>query len=472
MNHARLVLPAIRWRESSGFVAEGPSIAAALDLGVGGFIVFGGTADAVRTLTTELRQRAGRPLLIASDLERGAGQQFEGLTEFPPPRALASMGREDVIAWSAHVTAREARGVGINWVFAPVADLDVLPENPIVQSRAFGMAPADVARSVSTWVRACQDSGALACAKHWPGHGRTAQDSHATLPSVTAPASVLEAEDLVPFRAAISAGVASLMTAHVAYPALDPFGLPATLSPTMLKALRQEGFEGLVVTDALIMDGALQGRSEAQACVAAIAAGCDVLLYPNDPAAVVAALSRAMADDTLSRSRVQEALARYEHAAERAEQPVPPPERVTPFASAGALADALLVRGMWRSTAPSLQEPIELVVVDDDVGGPYPVSPVTAVGETLAALGVRVGSGGSRVVLVFSEPRGWKGRADLGAAALSELEATACDAAAVVLFGHPRLVDQIPGGSPVLGAWHRQRLMQAAVARWIRSRLG
>ncbi len=472
MNHARLVLPAIRWRESSGFVAEGPSIAAALELGVGGFIVFGGNADAVRTLTTELRQRAGRHLLIASDLERGAGQQFEGLTEFPPPRALASMGREDVIAWSAHVTAREARGVGINWVFAPVADLDVLPENPIVQSRAFGSVAAEVARSVATWVRACQESGALACAKHWPGHGRTAQDSHSTLPSVTVPASVLEAEDLVPFRAAMSAGVAAFMTAHVAYPALDPFGLPATLSPTMLKSLRNEGFDGLVVTDAMIMDGALQGRSEAQAGVAAIAAGCDLLLYPNDPAAVVAALGRAIGDGSLSRARVQEALTRYERAAERAEQPVPPPERVTPFASAGALADALLVRGMWRGAAPVLHEPIDLTVIDDDVGGPYPVSPSSAVGETLAALGVRAGAGGSRVVLVFSEPRAWKGRAGLGGAALAELESNACDAAAVVLFGHPRLADQIPAASPILGAWHRQRLMQAAVARWIRSRLG
>lgn len=472
MNHARLVLPAIRWREPSGFVAEGPGIAAALDLGVGGFIIFGGNADAVRTLTTELRRRAGRPLLIASDLERGAGQQFEGLTEFPPPLALASLGREDVVAWAAHVTAREARGVGINCVFAPVADLDILPENPIVQSRAFGPAAVDVARSVATWVRACQESGALACAKHWPGHGRTAQDSHATLPTVTAPAAVLEAEDLVPFRAAISAGVAALMTAHVAYPALDPFGLPATLSPTMLKALRREGFDGLVVTDALIMDGAVQGRTEAQAALAAIAAGCDLLLYPNDPGAVVATLGRAMADDETVRTRVEEAVARYERAVERAEQPVPPPERVTPFGSAGALADALLVRGMWRGSVPMLREPIELIVVDDDVGGPYPPSPSTAVAETLVALGVRVGSGGSVVVLAFSEPRGWKGRAGLGSPAHAALESVARDAAAVVLFGHPRLVNEIPGAAPVLGGWHRQRLMQAAAARWIRSRLG
>lgn len=157
---------------------------------------------------------------------------------------------------------------------------------------------------------------------------------------------------------------------------------------------------------------------------------------------------------------------------ERAEQPVPPPERVTPFGSAGALADALLVRGMWRGSVPVLREPIELIVVDDDVGGPYPPSPSTAVAETLVALGVRVGSGGSVVVLAFSEPRGWKGRAGLGSPARAALESVARDAAAVVLFGHPRLVNEVPGAAPVLGAWHRQRLMQAAAARWIRSRLG
>ncbi len=471
MSCAALVLPAIRWRDASGFAHEDAAITAALARGVGGFIIFGGPADAVRTLTSELRQRAGRPLLIAADLERGAGQQFEGLTEFPPPRALASLGREDVIAWAGHVTAREARGVGVNWVFAPVADLDVLPENPIVQSRAFGPTPTDVARSVATWVRACQESGALACAKHWPGHGRTAQDSHATLPLVTAPASVLENEDAVPFKAAISAGVAALMTAHVAYPALDPFGLPATLSPTMLKALRREGFDGLIVTDALIMDGARQGRTETQATVAALNAGCDVLLYPNDPLEVITALDDAVANGDLEQSRVDEALGRYTRALERAEQPVPAPERVTPFASAGALADALLVRGMWRGVAPDLREPVELVVVDDDIGGPYPPSPSSFVEETLLALGVHLGTGGSRIVLAFSEPRGWKGRANLGEESRAALRRVSGDADLIVLFGHPRLADEVPGAAPMLGAWHRQRLMQAAVGRWIRSRL-
>lgn len=470
MTLARCIMPALRWSAATGFGHEEPAIARALELGVGGFIIFGGTAEAVRALSAELRRRAARPLLVASDLERGAGQQFEGLTSFPPPRALASLGREDVVAWAASVTAREARRLGINWVLAPVADLDCLPENPIVQTRAFAEDPAEAARYVAAWVRGCQEAGALACAKHWPGHGRTAKDSHDVLPVVTAPASVLEEQDGAPFRAAIAAGVAALMTCHVAFPALDPFGLPATLSPTMLGALRRDGFAGLVVTDALIMEGATQGRPEAQAAVAAFAAGCDILLYPRDPAAVVAALEEAARSGRLPPGRADEALARYGEALARAEGAVAAPGRLTPFASAEALADALLARAQWRGAAPRLRPPVELVAVDDDLGGPYPPSPSDGVRRALEAAGVPLGPGGSRVVLAFAEPRAWKGRAGFGEEARTAL-AAAADADLVVLFAHPRLVAEVPGSGPVLGAWHRQELMQAAAARWLSRRL-
>ena len=116
--------------------------------------------------------------MFAADLERGAGQQFDGLTQFPPPRALAALDRLDVTRWAGAVTAHEARGVGINWVFAPVADLDLLPDNPIIQTRAFAAEPALAARHVAAWIEGCQAAGALACAKHYPGHARTTTDSH------------------------------------------------------------------------------------------------------------------------------------------------------------------------------------------------------------------------------------------------------------------------------------------------------
>jgi beta-glucosidase len=471
MSVARLVVPALRWRDDTGFAHERSRIDEALGLGVGGFILFGGTAAAVRELTAELRRRAPHPLLVAADLERGAGQQFDGLTQVPPPRALASLGRDDVVAWAGAVTAREARSVGVNWVFAPVADLDVLPDNPIVQTRAFGDDPRAVGRAVATWVRACQAAGALACAKHFPGHGRTSVDSHIALPSVDAPLAQLEAEDLLPFRMAADAGVASLMTAHVAYPALDPSGLPATLSARILSGLRAAGFDGLVVTDALIMGGALAGRSEAEAAVQALAAGADVLLYPERPAEVVATVERAIAEGALPASRVAESMVRLERAlaAVQGEGVAPP---APAFGGADGVADLLLAVAPVRGVRPALRAPLDLHLVDDDVGGPYPAVPATTVRATLEARGVPLGAGGSRVVLAFAEPRAWKGRSGFGPASRRALEAAVPGADLVLLFGHERLAAEIPAGPPVMVAWHRQRLMQAAAGRWLAAQVG
>jgi beta-glucosidase-like glycosyl hydrolase len=467
----RLILPALRAGPGGAFGHEAGAIADALDLGVGGFIIFGGNAETVRRLTADLQRRAERPLLLASDLERGAGQQVEGLTEFPPPLALAALDDPAVARWAGAVTAQEARAVGINWVFAPVADLDVLPENPIVQTRAFGDDPHRVATLVRNWIEGCQAAGALACAKHYPGHGRTAADSHISLPVVDASRESLAASDMIPFAVAADCGVAAMMTAHVAYSALDPSGAPATLSRGIMDGLRHSlGFDGLVVTDALIMDGALVGRRESDAAVEAVQSGVDLLLYPKDPRRVRDALISGLEGGALTPGRIEEALRRYERAVVAATRSTPPVRR-GPFDSAGGLADALLQQGMVRGDAPPLSGPVDLVVVDDDVGGPYPPSPSD---YTAKALGPELASrytGGSRIVLVFAEPRAWKGRAGFGESSRDALASYASDADLIVLFGHPRLVEQLPSEAPVLLAWHRQRLMQEAVARWIRARL-
>ena len=469
---ARLIMPALRWRPDGGFAHEAATIADALAIGVGGFIVFGGTVEAVRRLTADLLRRAGRPLLIASDLERGAGQQVEGLTEFPPPAALAALEDAAVVRWAGAVTAQEARAVGINWVFAPVADLDVLPENPIVQTRAFGADPNRVATFVRSWIEGCQDAGALACAKHFPGHGRTEVDSHVALPVVAESADTLRASDLLPFGVAIECGVASVMTAHVAYPALDSSGLPATISPAILGELRGRlGFDGLVVTDALIMDGALVGRRESDAAVEAIQAGVDLLLYPNDARRVRDALLQATASGAIPEQRLRESLRRYERAVSAASGPTPPVTR-GPFDSAEALADALLEQGLLRGSVARLEGPLDVVVVDDDLGGPYPPGPSDWTQRALGDELVGRYTGGARVILAFAEPRAWKGRSGFGPEARDALANSAPGADLIVLFGHPRLLAELPSDAPVLLAWHRQRLMQEAVARWLRRRVG
>jgi len=465
----RLVLPALRWADGTGFGHEAAAIDAALESGAGGFIIFGGPAGDVRTLTSSLVERAGRPLLVGADLERGAGQQFAGLAEIPPPLALASLGDLDVIRSAGARTARDALSVGVNWVFAPVADLDLLADNPIVQTRSFGADPAVVAACVRAWIEGCQSTGALACVKHYPGHGRTATDSHAGLPVVTAGAAELRRSDGVPFAEAIRAGVAAVMTAHVSYPALDPSGRPATVSGPILRELRQElGFDGAVVTDALIMEGAFVGRSEGEAFAQALGAGVDLLLYPREVRAAHAALVSALEDGTLDGARVDEALVRYHAMLERLGMPgagaASEPETVD--------APALLIeRGLLRGAAPSLREPIELIVVDDDVGGPYPPSPGDWVQRELEALGIRLGAGGSRVVLVLAEPRAWKGRGGLGEASRMRLAAAVQGAELTVLFAHPRVAAEVPGPAPLLLAWHRQRPLQDAAARWIAGRV-
>jgi hypothetical protein len=262
-----------------------------------------------------------------------------------------------------------------------------------------------------------------------------------------------------------------MMTAHVAYPALDPSGLPATLSPEIMGSLRSQlKFDGLVVTDALIMDGALVGRRESDAAVEAVFSGVDLLLYPKDPRRVRDALRGAVESGKLPRERIDQALRRYLTAVEVASRSTPPVRR-GPFDSAGGLADALLKQGMVRGDPPSLTGPIDLVVVDDDLGGPYPPSSSDYVSQSLGPELASRYTGGSRVVLVFAEPRAWKGRAGLSEATRDELASYSGDADLIVLFGHPRLADLLPSDAPVLLAWHRQRLMQEAVARWLRARL-
>lgn len=474
MTVARLVLPALRWRRETGFHHEHEAMRRALDLGVGGFIVFGvpgARADEVAALTAEIRAAAGRPVLIGADLERGAGQQARGLTEVPPPRALAALDDPGVITWAGATTGRDARSVGINWVFAPVADLDLETENPIVQTRAFGADPTRVGRQVAAWIEACQREGVLACAKHYPGHGRTRHDSHDTLPAVPLPLSQLESSDLVPFGAAVAAGVGAVMTSHVAFPAWDPGGAPATSSSAILGHLRARlRFQGLIVTDAFIMSGARAGRGEPEAAVASIRAGCDLLLYPGDIPGTIAALETAAADGTLPPAQLLASLARYDAAAsavEPAQTPVAPDH-----AGADAVAARLLATGLHRGDIPDLSGGFELHVIDDDQGGWYAPGPSDLVRRRLAARGVFERQGAPRVVLAFAEPRAAKGRAGFGPDSLAALALAVPGAALVVLFAHERLLAEIPAGPPVLVAWHRQPLMQHAVARWLGVRRG
>ena len=467
MTVSRLVMPAIRWKADTGFEHEAGPIDAALRLGVGGFIVFGGTREAVTALTGRLVRDAGRPLLLSADMERGAGQQVAGLTELPPPAALAALGSLDPVRAAGRLTATEARSVGINWLLGPVADLDLAPENPIVQTRAFGADPAAVAVRVAAWIEGAQQGGGLTCVKHFPGHGRTTLDSHDRTPTVDASADELDRTDLVPFRAAIAAGVDAVMTCHVAFPALDPTGLPATRSSAIIGRLRTGlGFDGLVVTDALIMEGFSPAAGAAEAARASFRAGVDLMLYPPDVAATVGALE-AEGRDAAGAGRLEAALRRYARALARVGSSPSGGERTlaaTGSQPTSALAAALIAQG---APAVRLRPPFDLIIADDDLDGAFPPSPNDYLATALRQAGVPLGPGGSRILLAFAEPRASKGRAGFGPRCRALFDGPGRSADLAVLFGHPRLGAALPAGMPVLQAWHRQRRMQEAVAAWL-----
>jgi beta-glucosidase-like glycosyl hydrolase len=428
------------------------------------------------TLTRELREQAGRPLLIGADLERGPAQQVQGLTELPSAAALGWLDDLDATTACGMITATEARSVGINWAFGPVCDLDLEPKNPIVQTHSFGADPVRVGEQAAVWLRALQEHGVQGCAKHYPGHGRTIQDSHATLPRVTASVRDLEQVDGAPFEYAIRAGVGSVMSAFVAYPEWDPSGRAASFSAEILGYLRTTlNFSGLVVTDALIMAGASAAQPVPAATVQAVAAGCDALLYPESFDRVIAALDRAIGVE-ITAARADEALGRYNDTL--ASWGENRPDQGEPdVAGHAGVADALADRAthIIRGGPPRLTTPITVSVVDDDVGGPYTIPPRDVFHQALRAAGIVVGKrdtgNGSRLVLVYSEPRSWKGRADLGPRSRAALRRLVLGAQLVVLFGHPRLASQIPGEAPILLCWHGQALMQRAAARWVMSKM-
>ena len=469
---ARLVCPALRWRRGS-FRSERSKIEQSLAAGVGGFILFGGTRVAVTALTSALRDMAGRPLLFGSDFERGPGQQVKDLTELPPPAALGFLNDLDATYACGQITGTEARAVGLTWVFAPVCDLDIEPKNPIVQTRSFGASPQVVGSHAAAWIKGCQEHGVMACAKHFPGHGRTTTDSHEGVPVVGVPLAELQQSDVSPFAEAVKAGVASVMPAFVAYPSWDATGAAAGFSKPILDFLRSSlGFDGLVVTDAFIMGGATAVAPEGQAAIAAVNAGCDMLLYPTDWAAVARAL------DQVSPDRAEQALARYEKELGTWSRDSGPSIDASELAEHRSFADGLADRTVHlvRGESPRLGKTLSVTIVDDDVGGPYSIPPRDVFHDQLRKSGLRLtppggrGPGAGRVVLVYAEPRSWKGRGDLGPQSLGRLERLVPGASLVVLFAHPRLVAQIPGEVPILCAWHGQALMQRAAARWVLAR--
>ncbi len=238
-------------------------------------------------LLNRLQEQSSLPLLVAADFERGVTMRLHGATTFPHAMSFGAAGKVDYAEAFGRITAQESRALGIQWNFFPDADVNSNPANPIINTRSFGEDPQQVGDLVAAYIRGARANGMMTTAKHFPGHGDTATDSHLSVAQVTGDRARLDSVELAPFRKAIEAGVDSVMVAHVTVPALEPdVNRVATTSPVIVKDLlkRQLGFQGIVVTDALDMAGLtrLYSANTGRAAVDAFKAGSDLLLIPAD----------------------------------------------------------------------------------------------------------------------------------------------------------------------------------------------
>lgn len=336
--------------------------------GLGGVCLFGQNADSadqVRALTDELH--AARPeLLVASDEEGGSVTRLDTGrgSRWPGHATLGALDDERATFDVACGLGAQAHAAGVDIVLAPVLDVNSEPDNPVIGARSFGATPELVSRHGVAFARGVQSAGVHACAKHYPGHGATRTDSHVDLPVVDVDEQTWRDRDLAPFRDAVDAGVHCVMTAHVVVPAVDDE--PATMSPVMLRTLREElGFEGVVLTDAVDMRAISDGVGRAEGAVRALAAGVDMVcvgnpLFPDpydEEAAVeeiVEAVEKAVADGTLPLTRLEEAsrrVATLTRPQGTAPATADDQQRVTGVAVA---ARALRVRGEVRVDGPAV----------------------------------------------------------------------------------------------------------------------
>ena len=308
---------------------------------VGGVLVFRSQVWPTAVLTNRWQEMARTPLLISSDLEMGMGMRFDDTPWWPPNMAVAATGDAKWARLQGEATALQARAMGVNWLFAPTSDVNNNPDNPVINVRSYGEDPQMVAEFAKAFIEGAQAAGAMACAKHFPGHGDTATDSHIGLPVVDVSRERLNSLELVPFRAAIEARVGGVMSAHIALPQIEPepvapvrqlnereassaeflsqtevnapkVTLPATLSPKVLTGILREelNFNGVIVTDAMSMAGVAARYTPGESAVRAIKAGADVIEKLPDIDAGIAGIKEAVAKGEITEARINASVER------------------------------------------------------------------------------------------------------------------------------------------------------------------
>ncbi len=476
------------------------------DLGVGGVILLGGSAAEIALRCQQLQDWAKVPLFLTADIEEGVGQRFSGATWFPPPMALAAIADLNQAQTYAEqmgaITAQEALTIGLNWLLAPVVDVNNNPKNPVINVRAFGDDPVTVGKLATAFIRGAQAYPVLTTAKHFPGHGDTATDSHLNLPVVPHTKERLEAIEYPPFKDAIATQVDSIMSAHLLIPELDK-NYPATLSDRILtQELRQNmGFEGLIVTDALVMGAIANQYGPNEAAVLAVEAGADILMMPADPPGAIAALCEAVETGRIPSDRIEASLERIWRAKTKVEQlsvnedshkhawelQPPAPIQLNALASTAALkttADILKASNNVQGLITAHPERQRTVIIVDDLLDCNLLSRKAPAVDLPQKLGYQVqlvdghtpapdlqqGSNFDATLLqLFVRGNPFRGSADQSQIVQTWLEflLKAQQLQAVIVYGSPyvyeQLLPQIPAGIPSAFSYGQMPLAQTIV---------
>lgn len=477
-----LLIPELRWDRDHGFAHQQGLIDDALELGVGGFVIASGPRERVAEQVASLQHAAAQPLLIAADAATGAASAIAGTTGLPPFAALGALRDEDVLRRAARLTARELRAAGVNWALAPCADLAVEPANPFLGARALHHDAQRVGEWVVAWVDACQAEGVLATAMHLPGEGRASVDPALDASRVEAPGAGLWGTDLVPFRAAVDAGVATVLASAVSYPRLDASGVPAACSRTILGELMRDElqFEGLLVGPPPLTAALRAQGDEGDAAAAMLAAGCDLVLAPHDLVGVHEAIERGLDAGQLRWEALEASVQRRGFWAGWARGGAVREPTLDDVLWARQVADTVVhaVRGVFANVGPV----VDVILVDDDApDGRADAARFVPFLATLKAVGLspRVVDGptdegrGAVCIAVRGAPSSGRGRAGYQAETPKRVAAAVAAARAArrpvlaVLFGPPDLAERLPDVPNVICAWAGSRAMQEAAARRI-----
>lgn len=447
-----------------------------------------------------MQRLARTPLIVAGDFERGASMRMTSTVPFPHAMAYAAADDEEGARRLGRATAREARAMGLHWIFAPDADVNNNPDNPIINTRSFGEDPRQVARMVRAFIEGAHSeprARVLVTVKHFPGHGDTATDSHMGLGVVTADLARLEALELIPFRAAIEAGVDAIMTAHLAVPALEEDRIPATVSRRILTGLLRGslGFRGIITTDAMDMRGLTEMFAPGEAAVRALEAGNDLLLIPEDPRAAVRGVMEALRRGRLTQARIDASVLKILRAKLRLGLFRRPLVRIE------EIPDALLDPDDWAAARSTAQRAVTLV---KNEGGVVPLRDPNAacwfilsgsrfstqglgLAEELRARGIgdaflldpflpeseftakteKAGTCGAVVVAAYVTASAYRGSVDLAGGYPGFVKKLLATGRPVILiaFGNPYLLRTYPEVAAYVAAFSTARVSEEAVVR-------